>query len=318
MGQLIRYGRYFNIDALNNISVMSGFGVGVEPGNFSGLSFTQPIIDLGSVVNVRSGNNSEASINLGGNTYRKAFISTPDSTDTPYLKFSISASGTSSVCTEAMRMNASRKILVGDSLDMEQSTTSLGVGDIQIQTTSFSSFQLFSSVTSADGSYLLLGKSRGNIASKSILQNNDILGALLFAGYDGSSFLASAAIHAYIDGTPGTTDLPTRVVISVAPDGSASRTDRLTISSSGLVTINGNVDNTGEYRIDGTKVVGNQVSAIASLTDSTGGSDDGTLSAVTDQSETTDNSVINDNFSEIHTKLESILSALRSHGLIAT
>lgn len=74
----------------------------------------------------------------------------------------------------------------------------------------------------------------------------------------------------------------------------------------------------GVIKVAGTQVITSQQSAIASLTDSSGGSDDGTIAAVTDQSETTDNSVINDNFSELHTKLEAILTALRAHGLIAT
>lgn len=109
------------------------------------------------------------------------------------------------------------------------------------------------------------------------------------------------------------------------------------------------INATGEYQVDGTKVVGTQGTAIVSITDSTGvshndtivadgltdssgGSTDGTIAAVTDQSETTDNSVINDNFAEVAAaiallesndsdlaaKIEEILVALRTHGLIAT
>jgi len=62
-------------------------------------------------------------------------------------------------------------------------------------------------------------------------------------------------------------------------------------------------------------VIGDQESAISSLTDSTGGTTDGTLSAV---SGTSDDSTINNNLAELHTKLDLILVAMRNHGLIAT
>ena len=55
--------------------------------------------------------------------------------------------------------------------------------------------------------------------------------------------------------------------------------------------------------------------AIASLTDSTGGSADGSLEAVSGSGA---DAAINNNFAEIHAKLDSILNALRNLGLIAS
>lgn len=62
-------------------------------------------------------------------------------------------------------------------------------------------------------------------------------------------------------------------------------------------------------------VIGSQQSAISSLTDSTGGTTDGTLSAVSGSG---DDSTINNNIAELHTKLDLILVAMRNHGLIVT
>lgn len=56
-------------------------------------------------------------------------------------------------------------------------------------------------------------------------------------------------------------------------------------------------------------------SAIASLTDSTGGTADGTLADVT---ATPDQTIINNNFADLAAKVNAILAALRSIGLIAT
>lgn len=62
-------------------------------------------------------------------------------------------------------------------------------------------------------------------------------------------------------------------------------------------------------------VIGVQEGAIASLTDSTGGTTDGTLAAISGSGADAD---INNNLSELNDKLDEILVALRNHGLIAT
>lgn len=74
----------------------------------------------------------------------------------------------------------------------------------------------------------------------------------------------------------------------------------------------------GGFLVSGIKVVGAQEAAIASLTDSTGGSADGTLVAIGDTSTSNEGSKINDNFTEINGKLDAILAAIRAHGLINT
>jgi hypothetical protein len=68
----------------------------------------------------------------------------------------------------------------------------------------------------------------------------------------------------------------------------------------------------------GTQVIGDQQSAIASMTNSTGGTADGTMAACGDTSTGDQSGVINDNFTEINAKLDAILAAMRTHGLIAS
>lgn len=77
----------------------------------------------------------------------------------------------------------------------------------------------------------------------------------------------------------------------------------------------GHYAGSGTVYVNGTKVIGAQGSAIASLTDSTGGSTDGTLAAISGSGADSD---INNNFAELNSKVDAILSALRTHGLIAT
>ena len=84
------------------------------------------------------------------------------------------------------------------------------------------------------GSQLILSATRGSsIAGHTILQNNDGIGTIEFAGSDGGEFVTGARIQAAVDGTPGDDDLPTRLIFSTTTDGGNSPTERLRITSGG-------------------------------------------------------------------------------------
>ena len=63
------------------------------------------------------------------------------------------------------------------------------------------------------------------------------LGAISFSGDDGTSFIEGARIIAEVDGTPGTNDMPGRLVFSTTADGASSPTERMRINSAGNVGI---------------------------------------------------------------------------------
>jgi hypothetical protein len=77
------------------------------------------------------------------------------------------------------------------------------------------------------------------IGSHTILQNADETGILAFAGSDGTAFIRTAQISSAVDGTPGTNDMPGRLVFSTTADGASSPTERMRIDSSGNVSIGG-------------------------------------------------------------------------------
>ena len=65
----------------------------------------------------------------------------------------------------------------------------------------------------ADGSYIVLGKSRGtSLNSSTIVNSGDGLGAFWFCGADGTDLKRGATIEAVVDGTPGASDMPGRLV----------------------------------------------------------------------------------------------------------
>jgi hypothetical protein len=71
------------------------------------------------------------------------------------------------------------------------------------------------------------------------VQNLDSIGGLIFLGYDGTSNVIAALIRSDINGTPGTNDMPGRLVFATTADGDSLVTERMTIDSAGIVEIGG-------------------------------------------------------------------------------
>ena len=87
--------------------------------------------------------------------------------------------------------------------------------------------------------YLNLGKSRGGIGSYTIVQDDDRLGQINFVGADGTDLASPAAgIAGYVDGTPGSNDMPGRLVFFTASDGGVAETERMRIDSVGRLLVN--------------------------------------------------------------------------------
>ena len=132
-------------------------------------------------------------------------------------------------------IDSSGRLLVGTS------TAETWFGSlVQIQSSgSEASFTAIRNQNSASGSYIFLGKSRGTTAnSATIVQSGDELGGINFLGADGSTNRGTAAsIYAFVDGTPGTNDMPGRLVFSTTADGTNSPTERMRITNSGRVGI---------------------------------------------------------------------------------
>lgn len=90
----------------------------------------------------------------------------------------------------------------------------------------------------AIGTGYFVNKSRGaTIGTNTILQNNDEIGFLSFRASDGAIFQTAALIQAFVDGTPGTNDMPGRLVFSTTADGASVPTERMRIDSAGNVGI---------------------------------------------------------------------------------
>jgi hypothetical protein len=84
--------------------------------------------------------------------------------------------------------------------------------------------------------YVLLGRSgAATLGSNAAVVSGSRLGTLTFHGADGTSFIEAATVAGEVDGTPGTNDMPGRLVLSTTLDGAASPTERFRITNDGVI-----------------------------------------------------------------------------------
>ena len=136
--------------------------------------------------------------------------------------------------SEALRVDSGQRVLIGTSTNLQSQTQK-----VQIAGTDANSAIILSRFSANNlASYLHFQKSRNaTVGGNTIVQDDDLLGRIYFQGNDGSESQSAAYIEAFVDGTPGATDMPGRLVFSTTADGAASPTERLTIDSSGNVGI---------------------------------------------------------------------------------
>ena len=76
--------------------------------------------------------------------------------------------------------------------------------------------------TEATAAELTLRKTDGSAASPAAVDDNAVLGKIMFQGYDGDSYANGAQIRAQVDGAPADGDMPTEMLFMVTPDGGSS------------------------------------------------------------------------------------------------
>jgi hypothetical protein len=162
-------------------------------------------------------------------------------------------SGASASTVETARIDSSGRLLVGTSSGRAVGFSSLQA-PVQVETTTAAAYTAVNNTNDANGCYVSIAKTRGTSAGAvTAVQNNDELGAIRISGSDGTGFVVGAQIIAAVDGTPGTNDLPTRLVFSTTADGASSPTERMRIDSSGRVGIG--TASPGSYEVSADNLV---------------------------------------------------------------
>jgi hypothetical protein len=79
-------------------------------------------------------------------------------------------------------------------------------------------------------------RSRGTLAAPTIVQNGDVLATYLGLGFDGTDLAIAADIEFQVDGTPGSNDMPGRILFKTTPDGTQTPVEALRINSAQVAT----------------------------------------------------------------------------------
>jgi len=101
-------------------------------------------------------------------------------------------------------------------------------------TAPYAGFGMIQNSNDTDSSVLIFGKSRGTaLASTTIVQDGDTLGRIEFQGMDGADLETGCSIKGQVDGTPGSNDMPGRLVFLTTADDAHSATERMRITAAG-------------------------------------------------------------------------------------
>ena len=140
---------------------------------------------------------------------------------------------------ERARIDSSGRLLVG--IPTARANFNAGDGSqIQLEGTTQNTATI-SAVRSSnnDGpAHLVLGKSRyGGVGGNTVVQSGDNIGSLNFEANDGTNLIRAAEVLSQVDGTPGTNDMPGRLIFKTTADGAASATERMRITKTGAISL---------------------------------------------------------------------------------
>ena len=128
-------------------------------------------------------------------------------------------------------IDSSGRLLVGTSTNI---TSNL----IQSHGTGSGAIGVGRFAANAFGPEISFYKSRnGTVGSNTIVQNGDYLGANVFHGNNGSGYLAGATIAARVDGTPGASDMPTRLEFSTTSATGSTPTTHVLLDKFGHLNL---------------------------------------------------------------------------------
>jgi hypothetical protein len=94
------------------------------------------------------------------------------------------------------------------------------------------------SADSGSSIYAFAKSRNATVGSHTVVNDGDTIGQIQFWGSDGTGYIQGAAIQATVDGTPGTNDMPGRLLFLTTADGASSTTERMRIDNAGNLGIN--------------------------------------------------------------------------------
>ena len=156
------------------------------------------------------------------------------------LRITQTGTGNALLVEDSANPDASPVVIDAEGRLIVGSTGSFGGYQYQSQSNSGASFNAMRFSVDSGAPFFRFDKSRAAvIGGVGAVSDGDGLGTVLFRGDDGTSLISSAQISASVDGTPGTNDMPGRLVFFTTADGASSPTERMRIDNQGRIGIGG-------------------------------------------------------------------------------
>ena len=159
------------------------------------------------------------------------------------LRITQVGTGNALLVEDSVNPDATPTVITGDGNVVVGNDTSLNYSattqpKIQVNSTGASGIGLSRWSAGLGSNAFTFLKSRGTtIGDFTSVASGDFIGSINFIGADGTTGVLAAGIQAVVDGTPGTNDMPGRLMFLTTSDGSASYTERMRIDSAGNVGI---------------------------------------------------------------------------------
>jgi len=94
------------------------------------------------------------------------------------------------------------------------------------------------SATAGSGATFYGARSRGTEGAETVVSSGDTLLSFAAVGHDGTDYALAARIDFQVDGTPGSNDMPGRIVFKVSADGTQAPVESFRINNDGTITLN--------------------------------------------------------------------------------
>ena len=243
VGGTLTYEDVTNIDSVGLVTARNGIVVGSgitlsKDGDIFATGVTTSTTFVGNLTGNVTGNISGGTVAGSTGTFTgdvdiaSSLVHTGD-TDTK-LSFSTNTIKFDTNTEERVRITTDGELLVNTTTVSPHIRLNQKFGVAYAGNYTGASLTNYGGTTAANKPLLDFNRSRGtSIASMTSVASGDGLGHILFRGADGTNFIDSAGIRADVDGTPGTNDMPGRLVFETTADGSNSLSPRLTIDSTG-------------------------------------------------------------------------------------
>jgi hypothetical protein len=179
-----------------------------------------------------------------GTTNPTARLNVVDATSQDAVRITQTGTGNALVVEDAANPDSTPFVISADgNVTIGSTTQTTGSGytpKVQLlgtsnALTSIGQYAFSASASSPINEYAL--SRSGTVGSHTVVQDGDTVGSLRFSGSDGTGFIRAAQIVVQVDGTPGTNDMPGRLIFSTTADGASAPSERMRITSAGNVGI---------------------------------------------------------------------------------